>query len=673
MRRQRRRARILALGFESLDSRRVLASITGVVFADDDLSGLQDNGESGLPNRIVYIDQNHDNRLNGAEPYQLTDGSGSFAFEDLPADAYSLRMFDGTGTQKITAPESGVHSIFLTADASVGQIDFGVQISGENEAPISDPVHYATKQGLSFVLPFPNGLVYKHGADTPNQTFVALQTSESENSLVEISLAGGLHYIPADDFVGQDTATYVLHDGRDASDPITLTVDVVDKDAPLQTVVFDGDPLPENSPAGTVIGKLSVLAPSLQGNIVFAPLTHHVQINDNLLILADPALVNFEVAPEVRVLVQVLDLDLGEEVSQVEIVIPVSDADDPIRFLGGPEYGDTDEHATGTSFGIVYVEDEDVGEQHTIEVEDSRFEIVNGMLKLRDDEALTYPDDDGLVVNYTVDDPAPGGTQHTNQITITVFNLNDPPTALNVSGGLREKIYGATVGPVTVIDPDPHDTYHYTISDPRFEIVAGVLKLRDDQTVDYAGPSSSITMNITATENSDANYSVESEVTIPILENASPWQNLPESLDVNNDNVITPQDVLIILNSLNEGGPRPLNSPFDGEYYLDVNGDGLLTPLDALIVVNELNTISNLKSIPGGGFPPIGESESTEDAPPSPEGESIAEAAQTESAANQDHFAAPSIAQPLMVADADQEPFDEDEDWLETDLEDLFV
>lgn len=673
-RRQRRRARNLMLGFEHLDARRVLAAITGVVYNDLDVSGAQDVNEAGLENRIVYIDLNHDSRFNDDEPYRLTDGSGGFEFADLQANSFSVRMFDGTNTQPLTTPAFGLHSVDLATDSSVVDIRFGVELLGDNNAPASDPVTYETQEGRSFVLPIVNGLVMNHGSDAENHTFIALQTSDAQNGTIDIDLMGDFRYLAVDDFAGEDTVTYILHDGRDASDPLTLTVNVVADGEPLQGIVATGAPVLENSPVGTVLGTLTVLTPSLQGNVRFESLDSRVQIEDNLLILAEPAVLNFEENPELRFVVQVIDLETNENVMQREIVIQLADANDPIKTVTGPGYGETFEYTTGTVFGSVDVDDEDSGETHLVHVNDGRFEVVDGVLKLRDDQALSYPDDDGLVLTVFVNDPAQAGAAVSDDVTISVYNVNDPPTAVNASGEVREQTLGAIVGPVTVIDPDPNDSYTFLTSDARFEVVDGVLKLMDDQAVVYDSSTPSITFTLTATEISDSNYSVESVVTIPITQSSAPWQNLPESLDVNNDGQITPQDVLIILNSLNEGGPRALQVPFEGSHYLDVNGDGLLTPLDALIVVNELNNISSVRELPGGGFPPIGEAEEPAGNDSIlPEGEAIAESPKSKSSgqSSADRFAAPSQAQPLLVADTDA--FDEHEDWLEPNLEDLLV
>ena len=87
-----------------------------------------------------------------------------------------------------------------------------------------------------------------------------------------------------------------------------------------------------------------------------------------------------------------------------------------------------------------------------------------------------------------------------------------------------------------------------------------------------------------------------------------PWQNQVNSLDVNADGIVSPIDVLIVINSLNAGGPRTLGSltaPSGPEFYLDSSGDDVLSPLDALIILNYLNRSSvaaTTSPIPNAAF-----------------------------------------------------------------------
>ncbi len=70
------------------------------------------------------------------------------------------------------------------------------------------------------------------------------------------------------------------------------------------------------------------------------------------------------------------------------------------------------------------------------------------------------------------------------------------------------------------------------------------------------------------------------------------WQNPDIPLDVDATGLVTPLDVLLVINDLNAGGARRLSgNPPAGQFvrYVDVNGDDFITPLDALSVINALN------------------------------------------------------------------------------------
>jgi hypothetical protein len=79
----------------------------------------------------------------------------------------------------------------------------------------------------------------------------------------------------------------------------------------------------------------------------------------------------------------------------------------------------------------------------------------------------------------------------------------------------------------------------------------------------------------------------------------SDFWNPQRPQDVNGDGHVSPLDALIVINELNQGGPRAIagSAAPEGEqsqstndsYFYDVNNDGFVSPLDALIVINTLN------------------------------------------------------------------------------------
>ncbi len=71
------------------------------------------------------------------------------------------------------------------------------------------------------------------------------------------------------------------------------------------------------------------------------------------------------------------------------------------------------------------------------------------------------------------------------------------------------------------------------------------------------------------------------------------WQNPVAPLDTNRDTVISPIDVLLIVNQMNSEGAGPvpelLSERVPPPFY-DVNCDSYISPLDALLIVNHLNS-----------------------------------------------------------------------------------
>jgi hypothetical protein len=87
------------------------------------------------------------------------------------------------------------------------------------------------------------------------------------------------------------------------------------------------------------------------------------------------------------------------------------------------------------------------------------------------------------------------------------------------------------------------------------------------------------------------------EATFQLLDDEAdfPFSNPFESLDVNGDKMISPIDVLLIINALNANGGGTL--VWDGSQqpvaFYDTNRNNSLEPLDALLIINYLNSIGS--------------------------------------------------------------------------------
>ena len=72
-------------------------AISGTLFRDLNINGLQDNGEPGLVDWQVFLDADEDGVLDTGEESVLTDASGYYEFSGVAADNYSVRAVSQAG------------------------------------------------------------------------------------------------------------------------------------------------------------------------------------------------------------------------------------------------------------------------------------------------------------------------------------------------------------------------------------------------------------------------------------------------------------------------------------------------------------------------------------------------------------------------------------------------
>ena len=74
---------------------------------------------------------------------------------------------------------------------------------------------------------------------------------------------------------------------------------------------------------------------------------------------------------------------------------------------------------------------------------------------------------------------------------------------------------------------------------------------------------------------------------------ATPWQNKVNRNDVDGDQAVTPLDVLVLVNLINNNsfpnGQLPPRGSTQPDGFFDPDGDNSVGPLDVLTLVNELN------------------------------------------------------------------------------------
>ncbi|WP_314262081.1 immunoglobulin-like domain-containing protein, partial [Cardiobacterium hominis] len=305
-------------------------------------------------------------------------------------------------------------------------------------------------------------------------------------------------------------------------------------------------------------------------------------------------------------------------------------------FMDGNFESKVMEGKNGLVLGKVSVRDDDVGDTHTLAVNDSRFEITaDGTLKLKDNQHFDYSVEKSVTVRITVNDghggtnslqrtfqiqddpnwssgnppqpspnpqPQPGnrepvgtvkisgeakvgqtltasndlqdedglgqityhwfagdkevgtgdsytltaadkgktitvkaeytdGQQHVESVTSEATAAvaedgatpgphdNHAPTDISlipfVGGGIQEGRDGIEIAGITTSDPDAGDTHTYTVSDPRFEIRDGMLRLKNHYRIEFA-KEKEVTFTITVDDGHGGTFS--KKYTLPVLD-----------------------------------------------------------------------------------------------------------------------------------------------------------
>lgn len=255
-------------------------------------------------------------------------------------------------------------------------------------------------------------------------------------------------------------------------------------------------------------------------------------------------------------------------------------------------------------------------------------------------------------------------SQGSGQIVLLDSNGRVLASSTPVSGGQRvdnqatagETFYALLIGSnpnvnltiVNMITQNSPLTVHGTTGDDQFEFIAGeVLQLRVNgvdyqydptriESVTFLGNGGADSIILQAPSAEDAvslleqaaellgdNYAafVKNVDSIEVRDTQSRplLQNPTQATDVNEDGILAPGDVLLVINWLNTYGSETVvdaltsvpPGTLSGKY--DVNGDGTLSALDALLVINALNREWNQGG--GGAEGEVAESANVESTP----------------------------------------------------------
>lgn len=491
----------------------------------------------------------------------------------------------------------------------VGFVQLGVRVDGANQAPNSAPVSIALSEDTAT-----SGELRNQVNDANNDTLWFTLLTAPAHGRLELMPSGQWTFVPASNFNGTDSAVVRVFDGQSSSD-VAMVLNVAAVNDPPEEIRVELNSVPENVAGSQLdaLGYVTVFDADRGARYNFKSSDSRFEIRNGRVYLAAGVKLDYESEPEVNFeIIATEDAVSGYQISTTA-TLTVDDVNEPptaVRIVGGSVV----ENLAGAVIGKIQVDDPEGSDDFEFLVSDSRFVVSGGYLMLRPGVELDYEEASSISLSIAIE-----GVQDAPDfdfpLSITVTDVNDPPSGISINTWtVEENTAGAVLGEVVVNDEDG-DLYEYTVSDPRFEVVDGQLKLKEDAELDKENDNSLlVTVTATSLTSGDA---VSSGFTVAVGSKKSPYQNPVEPRDVNGDGQVTPIDVLILVNRLNSSGPGPLGGAGarggsgEGTIWVDVNGDGIFSPLDVLIIINWLNRRRRLVAV--ADVPAEGEA-----APPSP-------------------------------------------------------
>ena len=274
--------------------------------------------------------------------------------------------------------------------------------------------------------------------------------------------------------------------------------------------------LPENATPGTLVATIDTTGSSDTGPFTFeltGPDAALFTIVGNEIFVAEGASIDFETLSTLNFSVTVSDVTgaTATEDASVEI-LDVNEAPTEVTWTA---FNLAEDAAAGTAVGSIAVADEDAGDSHSFELSgegSENFSIVDGQVVVAEGVTLDHETNPTFNLSLKVTDE--GGLETSRPITINVADVNEGPTDINLTANtVNENDAGAVVGTLSTTDVDDGQSHTYTVSDSRFEVVDGDLKLKDGVSLDHE-TEDSVTVTVTTDDGNGGTFNEDFTINV---------------------------------------------------------------------------------------------------------------------------------------------------------------
>jgi VCBS repeat-containing protein len=230
----------------------------------------------------------------------------------------------------------------------------------------------------------------------------------------------------------------------------------------------------ENSANGTSVGTVSANDPDAGQTHTFSITNGNtdgafaIGSSSGEITVANSAALNFETTPTFNLTVEATDDGASPLSGTTTVVIDLTDANDAPTDIALSGAAVAEDQPSGTAVGNFTTTDQDAGDTFTYTLvagagsgDNGSFQIVGDQLRT----AAVFDAETKSSYSVRVRSTDSGGLFFEKVFTITVTNANDAPTdiALSNSTVAEGQPSGTAVGSFSTTDPDPGDTFTYTL------------------------------------------------------------------------------------------------------------------------------------------------------------------------------------------------------------------
>jgi hypothetical protein len=282
----------------------------------------------------------------------------------------------------------------------------------------------------------------------------------------------------------------------------------------------------ENSNSGTLVGTLSTTDPDAVDTFTYTLLDSaggRFRIAGAQVLVDHGTLLDFEGAASHTIRVRTTD-QAGARYDQ-DFAIAITDINEEPTQLTISASSMPENASSGTLVGVLSTTDPDAGDAFTYTLADSdggRFKLVGEQLLVDDGTLLDFEGAASHTIRVRTTDQRGGGLSYEQDLLITITNVNEAPTHIELSGNsVPENSSSDTlVGTLSTTDPDADDTFTYALVDNaggRFKIDRDQVLADNGSLLDFE-TATSYTIRVRTTDQAGTGLSYEQDLVITVTD-----------------------------------------------------------------------------------------------------------------------------------------------------------